>query len=61
VIQSKQFWVKHPATINVIVQAYQCMQKRGNPTEKKQNQNEVVQTIATVTHIIRDLQQQLVW
>jgi hypothetical protein len=37
------------------------MQKRGNPTEKKQNQNGVVQTIATLTHIIRDLQQQLVW
>jgi hypothetical protein len=33
------------------------MQKRGNPTEKKQNQNGVVQRKATVTH----LQQQLIW
>jgi hypothetical protein len=37
------------------------MQKIGNPTEKKQNKNGAVQTIVTVTHINRNLQQQLVW
>jgi hypothetical protein len=37
------------------------MQKRGTPTEKKQNKNGAVQTTATITHIIRDLQQQLAW
>jgi hypothetical protein len=33
-VQSKQFWVEHPTAINVTVQAYRCMQKRGTPIGK---------------------------
>ncbi len=32
-----------------------------NSNRKKTNKNGAIQTIATVTHIIRDLQQQLAW
>jgi hypothetical protein len=39
-VQSKQFWVKHPAAINVTVQAYQCRQKRGTPIGKNKTKME---------------------
>jgi YesN/AraC family two-component response regulator len=39
-VQSKQFWVKHPAAINVTVQAYRCMQKRGTPIGKNKTKME---------------------
>ncbi len=40
VVQSKQFWVEHPTAINVTIQAYRCMQKRGTPIGKNKTKME---------------------
>ncbi len=47
-VQTKQFWVEHPTAINVTVQAYGCMQKRGTPIGK------IKQKWSAMTHIVRD-------
>jgi hypothetical protein len=47
-VQIKQFWVEHPTAINITVQAYWCMQKRGTPIGK------IKQKWSAMTHIVRD-------